>query len=141
MLRWPVSPVSATAAQVLPEPGATPLAYEMKWDGFRAIVWRTNDAVRIQSRQGVDLTSHFPDLVDPLTKVLPAKAVVDGEVIVWDTGQGRCDFSRLQRRLIAGRALVDEARRHPAHFVAFDLLRDGRGTELLDQPLARRRAE
>lgn len=33
MLRWPVDPVRALAAQTLPEPGRTPVAYEMKWDG------------------------------------------------------------------------------------------------------------
>jgi ATP-dependent DNA ligase len=35
--------------------------FEMKWDGFRAIVWRTTGGVRIQSRQGVDLTRFFPN--------------------------------------------------------------------------------
>jgi hypothetical protein len=46
----------------------------------------------------------------------------------------------LQRRLTAGRHLAEVVRDHPAHLVAFDLLRDGRGIEVLDQPLATRRA-
>jgi ATP-dependent DNA ligase len=56
MLRWPVDPVRAAPARSLPEAAGTPVAYEMKWDGFRAIVWRTPDGVRIQSRQGTDLS-------------------------------------------------------------------------------------
>jgi ATP-dependent DNA ligase len=111
----------------------------MKWDGFRAIVWRTSDSVRIQSRHGVDLTKFFPDLVLPLTACLPARAVLDGELLVWDVERGRCSFSLLQRRLTAGRNLPEVVRKYPAHLVAFDLLRDGRGVELLEQPLAARR--
>jgi ATP-dependent DNA ligase len=141
MLRWPVRPVSATPARRLPESRRIPLAYEMKWDGFRAIIWRTDDGIRVQSRRGVDLTAVFPDLVEPLTAVLPPRAVIDGEIIVWDSVRGRCDFSSLQRRLIAGRALDQQIRRHPVHYVAFDLLRDGGGAELVDQPLSQRRGK
>jgi ATP-dependent DNA ligase len=141
MLRWPVDPVRAVAARSLPQPGATALAYEMKWDGFRAVIWRTRDGIRIQSRHGTDLTRYFPDLLAPLAATLPAKTVIDGEVLVWDTQRGRCDFALLQRRLTAGRRLTDVVRQYPAHFVAFDLLRDGRGVELLDQPLTARRAK
>ena len=79
------------------------------------------------------------DLVEPLTAALPPRTVIDGEIIVWDSERGRCDFSRLQRRLVAGRALQRHVRRPPAHMVAFDLLRDARGPELLNQPLSRRR--
>lgn len=34
MLRWPVDPVRALAARTLPEPGRSPVSYEMKWDGY-----------------------------------------------------------------------------------------------------------
>jgi ATP-dependent DNA ligase len=111
----------------------------MKWDGFRAIIWRTTSSVRIQSRAGTDLTQFFPDLISPLAAVLPPRTVLDGELLVWDVERGRCSFSLLQRRLTAGRRLPEVVRQHPAHLVAFDLLRNGRGVELLDQPLAERR--
>ncbi|OJF12904.1 ATP-dependent DNA ligase [Couchioplanes caeruleus] len=77
MLHWPVDPVSAASVRLLPEPGHTPVVYEMKWDGFRAIIWRTSDGVRIQSHKGTDLTSYFPDLTGPLTAALPMKIVID----------------------------------------------------------------
>jgi ATP-dependent DNA ligase len=141
MLRWPVDPVRAVAVGSLPEPGRAMVAYEMKWDGFRAVIWRSAQGVRIQSRRGADLTGYFPDLVAPLAVTLPPGTVLDGEVLVWNAGRGRCDFALLQRRLTAGRRLTEVVRQHPAHCVAFDLLRDGRGVELLDQPLAVRRAK
>ena len=141
MLRWPVDPVRAVGVRSLPDPGHTALAYEMKWDGFRAVVWSTAGGVRLQSRHGTDLTRYLPDLLPPLAAALPARTVLDGEVLVWNTDRGRCDFALLQRRLTAGRRLAEVVRRHPAHLVAFDLLRDGRGVELLDQPLTDRRAK
>lgn len=140
MLSWPVDPVRAIAARSVRVPGSGSL-YEMKWDGFRAVVWRTAGGVRIQSRQGVDLTRFFPDLVAPLADALPARAVLDGELLVWDNQRGRCSFTLLQRRLTAGRRLAEIVRNYPAHLVAFDLLRDGRGVELLGQPLTARRAK
>ncbi|GIE81985.1 hypothetical protein Aph02nite_79350 [Actinoplanes philippinensis] len=141
MLRWPVDPVSAVSVRSLPDPGPTPVVYEMKWDGFRAIIWRTSDGVRIQSRQGTDLTCYFPDLTNPLATALPPKVVIDGELLACDVERGRCSFSLLQRRLTAGRRIAEVAGKYPAHLVAFDILRDGRGTELLDQPLSVRRAK
>jgi ATP-dependent DNA ligase len=60
-------------------------------------------------------------------------------VLVWDAQRGRTSFTLLQRRLTAGRRIPHVAAQQPAHFVAFDLLRDGRGTELLHLPLAERR--
>ena len=40
---------------------------------------------------------------------------------------------------LAGRRIAEQARARPAHYVAFDLLQDGRGQELLNQPLHQRR--
>lgn len=141
MLSWPIDPVRAASARSMPESQSSSVGYEMKWDGFRAIVWRTTDGVRIQSRHGADLTRFFPDLMSPLAAALPTRTIVDGELLVWDTDRGRCSFSLLQRRLTAGRRLSEIIRRHPAHLVAFDLLRDGRGVEIVDQPLSVRRAK
>jgi ATP-dependent DNA ligase len=136
-----VDPVTAVSARSVPEFARGSAVYEMKWDGFRAVVWRSREGVRIQSRHGVDLTRFFPDLLAPLAAALPARTVLDGELLVWDTKLGRCSFSLLQRRLTAGRRLSEIVRKYPAHLVAFDLLRDGRGVEQIDRPLRDRRAK
>jgi ATP-dependent DNA ligase len=79
------------------------------------------------------------DLCQALAGHLPPGLVLDGEVIIWDGQSGRTSFARLQRRFTAGRRLADEAAQHSAHFVAFDVLQDAAGRELLDQPLDKRR--
>jgi hypothetical protein len=54
-------------------------AYEVKWDGFRAIV-RAGDAYRVRSRRGWDMTALVPEL-----RALP-DGVYDGELVAFDDG-------------------------------------------------------
>jgi ATP-dependent DNA ligase len=140
MLRWPVEPMRPAGARSLSAVRhSVPVIYEPKFDGFRMICWSQNDGVRLQSRQATDLTDRFPDLAAALAAHLPAGVVVDGEAIIYDPGAGRTSFTLLQRRLTAGRRVPEEANRHPAHFVAFDLLRDADGQEIVNEPLSVRR--
>ncbi|MEU4477558.1 ATP-dependent DNA ligase [Micromonospora sp. NPDC023966] len=134
MLRPPLSPM--LAAPVADLPTGRQLAYEPKWDGWRTLAFRDADGVHLQSRAGRDLTGYFPDVTATL-RSLPAGTVLDGELIVW--AEGRTDFALLQQRVTAGRRLAALADRHPAHFVAFDLLSSPDGEPLLDLPLAERR--
>ncbi|WNM40149.1 ATP-dependent DNA ligase [Micromonospora halotolerans] len=134
MLRPPLTPM--LAAPVAELPTGRQLAYEPKWDGWRALAFRDDSGVRLQSRAGRDLTGYFPDVARTLGW-LPAGTVLDGELIVW--AEGRTDFALLQRRVTAGRGLAALVDRHPAHFVAFDLLSGPDGEPLLDVPLAERR--
>src|SRR5262245_37763204 len=71
--------------------------FEPKWDGFRAIVFRTKDDVHIQSRDLRPLDRYFPELHDALMQRLPPECVVDGEIVI-ATGDG-LDFDALQLRL------------------------------------------
>jgi ATP-dependent DNA ligase len=139
VLRWPVDPMRAAAAADLPTVAALRMLYEPKWDGFRAIAWVGDGGVRLQSRPGRDLSGYFPDVCAALAKCLPPRVVVDGELVIWDERAGRTSFDLLQRRFRAGRRVAAEAAQHPAHFVAFDVLRGSKGQELLDRPLPERR--
>ncbi|MEU7906356.1 ATP-dependent DNA ligase [Actinoplanes sp. NPDC049118] len=140
MLCWPVEPMRA---EPMPSPPVPPYAeatvLEPKWDGWRSLAWVNRDGARLQSRHGRDLTAYFPDVCAALTEHLPAGVIVDGELVCWDGAHGRTAFADLRRRITVGRGLAAEVAQRPAHLVIFDLLRDGRGRELLDQPLAQRR--
>lgn len=130
---------AGTAADIAAAARAPMIHFEPKWDGFRLLVWRQDDQVRLQSRHGTDLSRYLPDLCAVLAAHLPPRVILDGEVISWDTVRGRTSFTQLQRRFTAGRRIDREAAEHPVHFVAFDVLRDLRGRVLLDKPLAARR--
>ena len=112
--------------------------YEPKWDGFRAIVFRDGDDVEIGSRNERPLTRYFPDLIDPLRKYLPERAVVDGEIVI-ATDHG-LDFDLLSLRIHPAASRVEMlAGETPASFVAFDLLAEG-DDDLRGEPFQKRRA-
>lgn len=129
----PVKPMLAKSAAKIP-PG---MLYEGKWDGFRAIVFRDGDEVEIGSRTGKPLTRYFPEVVEAVLEGLPARAVVDGEIVI-ATG-GRLDFDALLERIHPAASRVRTlAERTPASFVAFDLLALG-DASLMADPLTWRR--
>ncbi len=100
--------------------------YEPKWDGFRAIVTRDADGVRIDSRGDRPLGRYFPELVKLLASQPPATYVMDGEIVM--IANGVMDFETLQLRLHPAASRVNKlAGEIPSTLVAFDLLElDGR---------------
>ncbi len=111
--------------------------FEPKWDGFRAIVFRGDDDVYIQSRDSRPLDRYFPELHDELVAKLPAGCVIDGEIVI-ATPHG-LDFDALQLRLHPAASRVAKlAAASPSSFVAFDLLAVA-GANILTEPQRERR--
>src|SRR6185437_7137359 len=73
------------------------LFYEPKWDGFRCIVFRDGDDVELGSRNEKPLTRYFPELVAALARELPARCVLDGEIVI--AGPTGLDFDALSQRI------------------------------------------
>src|SRR5688500_2108618 len=112
----------ATLADRIPAEGD--FLFEPKWDGFRAIVYRSDDDLYIQSRESKPLDHYFPELHDALLAALPKGCVVDGEIVI--VGDGGLDFDALQMRLHPAASRVAKlAQETPSSFVAFDLLAEG----------------
>jgi bifunctional non-homologous end joining protein LigD len=98
-------------------------AYEIKWDGVRAISYVEGGRVRMMSRNDKDLTHSFPEFRE-IGEFLGARpCVLDGEIVVLGA-RGTPDFSRLQHRLhLAGAgAIAKQLSNAPASYVVFDLL-------------------
>ena len=102
-----------------------PLAYEIKVDGHRTVLWRTEDSVRLQSRSGRDVTALWMDLAVAAMR-LPPGVILDGEAVVYvadDDGRARISFEAAQSRTLSTpRRARELAERHPATYVAFDVL-------------------
>ena len=127
----------AKVADQVPQDGD--FLFEPKWDGFRAIVFRSADDVYIQSRELRPLDRYFPDLHAVFLDQLPRGVVVDGEIVM-PTRHG-LDFGGLQMRLHPAASRVEKlAKAAPAAFVAFDLLAAD-GKSLLSVPQEDRRAQ
>jgi ATP-dependent DNA ligase len=129
----------AKLADQLPPVG--PYLYEPKWDGFRAIVFRSDADVFIQSRDLRPLDRYFPELHDVLLARLPPGCVIDGEIVI--AGPKGLDFDALQLRLHPAASRVAKlAKESPSSFVAFDLLGvDGEDLRLTPQHERRVRLE
>ncbi len=115
----PVLPMLAKRLSELPLEGNW--IFEPKWDGFRALVFRDGDEIHIQSRDSKPLNRYFPELVDALRTQLPARSVLDGEIVI---AKGGClDFDALQLRLHPAASRVKLLSQEiPASIVLFDLL-------------------
>ncbi|RZS89487.1 ATP-dependent DNA ligase [Motilibacter rhizosphaerae] len=133
----PVAPMLAKAVKDVPE-GA--YVYEPKWDGFRCVVFRDGDEVELGSRNERPLTRYFPEVVEAVRANLPARCVVDGEVIVPAGSGQRLDFEALLQRIHPAVSRVTKlSQETPAAFVAFDLLALG-DEDLTGRPFEERRA-
>lgn len=101
--------------------------YEPKWDGFRCLLFKQGPRVRLQSRNGKDLSGSFPEIVRAAGR-LP-DCVLDGELVA--ILGGRQDFDSLLARLAGSRA-------EEVAMVLFDALA-WNGSDLRDLPFAGRR--
>ena len=118
------------AAQVVKKlPEGDDWIYELKFDGYRALIIKDEQQVELRSRKNKDLTGMYRAVAAAGQRLKAVQAVVDGEIVALDA-QGSPSFQALQHRGA-----------HPGHqivFYAFDLLHlDGK--DLTDQPLMKRR--
>jgi bifunctional non-homologous end joining protein LigD len=114
-------------------------AYEVKWDGIRALAYADHGRWGMQSRRLEDVTARYPELAGIADQVADRAAVLDGEVVALDS-EGRPRFQLIQRRMGLSSAAAVEARMRetPVDFVIFDVLHlDGRRTR--DLPYLERR--
>jgi bifunctional non-homologous end joining protein LigD len=100
-------------------------AYELKFDGFRALVGRDN-GFQVRSRRGWNMTDRLPELAD-----LPAGCIFDGEIVAFQDGVPH--FPLVCERLLHGERTV------PLTYVIFDVLKVD-GEPVSTRPYRERRA-
>ena len=136
-----VAPMLATLGSKADLDTGDDWAFEMKWDGVRAVIYVDGDGVRILSRNGNDLAQSYPDLAGPLADAVGAtSAVLDSEIVALDS-HSRPDFGLLQDRMgLTRKHDVDEAiGLVPVHLMLFDALEID-GESLRKKPYDERRS-
>src|SRR5256884_2925821 len=114
----PVLPMLAKRVGELPPDGTW--IFEPKWDGFRALIFRDGEEIFIQSRDEKPLNRYFPELLDPLQLQLPDRCVLDGEIVIAQSGG--LHFHALQLRLHPAASRVKLlSKKIPASIVFFFL--------------------
>ena len=121
--------MAALAVKTLPE--GPEWSYELKLDGYRALIIKDGASIQIRSRNDKDLMQLYPAVAAAGRRLQAEQAVVDGEIVAVDE-HGRPSFQALQHRGT-----------HPTHtivFYAFDLLHLN-GEDTTPLPLEKRRAK
>jgi bifunctional non-homologous end joining protein LigD len=97
-------------------------AFEMKWDGVRALATVRDGAVTLRSRNDNDLTAQYPELAE-LGERAGVDGVFDGEIVALDD-RGRPSFQLLQNRmgLTKRREVEAERQQTPVRLLLFDVL-------------------
>jgi bifunctional non-homologous end joining protein LigD len=139
-------PMPSALAPMLATSGPLPredaeFAYEIKWDGIRAIAYSQPGRLRLESRNRNDITAQYPELARLNRALGSHSAVLDGEIVSLGA-DGRPSFQALQKRMHLGSpAQAKTAAKHaPVTYQIFDLLwLDGH--PLMDFPYAQRREQ
>jgi DNA ligase-1 len=109
---------------------------EWKYDGIRAQLVRRGGQNYLWSRGEDLITERFPELAG-LT--LPEGTVVDGEVLIWTTGDAPAPFADLQKRIGRKTLSAKLLAELPAVLLSYDLL-ELDGVDLRGLPQHERRA-
>jgi bifunctional non-homologous end joining protein LigD len=120
-------PMAAQPVTKLPE--GDDCLYELKLDGYRALVLKDGARVQIRSRNDKDLTRMYPRVAAAALKLKSDRVVIDGEIVALDA-DGRPSFQTLQHRSNPEHQIV---------FYAFDVLHVN-GRDVTREPLMKRRA-
>ena len=99
--------------------------FEEKYDGVRILAYKEGNRVSLLSRNAIERTEHYPEIVQAVQKLKAATLLLDGEVVVFD----HKGVSRFQ--------LLQQGKGSPEYAVFDCLYRDG--ADLRREPLASRR--
>jgi bifunctional non-homologous end joining protein LigD len=120
------------------QPGGDPalFSFEVKWDGWRALVYIDGD-LRVRTRTSRQVSDSRPELSGLVDALDGHTAILDGELVACRDGQ--VDFYSLAPRMMhTGRTAAWAASQVPVTFVAFDVLHLD-GQDLTGLPLAGRK--
>src|SRR5579859_1200674 len=130
MIKRPLPPGFIVPAQPIErdEPPAGPdWVHEIKHDGYRMLVRRDGERVRLWTRNAVDLTDRLPLIATAAARVDAKSFTIDGEAVVLGP-DGLSQFGELRSARGTRRAML----------YAFDLI-ELDGTDIREQSLLARK--
>src|SRR3954469_22121007 len=125
-MRMAYEPLLAPAGKQVP--AGPDWIHEIKHDGYRMLVIRENERVRLLSRNGTDWSKRYPWIVEAALKNRQKHFVIDGEAVILGI-DGISDFNALHSR----------KHEHEVQLYAFDIL-GADGEDLRELPLSMRKA-
>ena len=131
------SPIKDIESMFESQPGL--YSFEMKLDGARVQIHKSNNEVRIFSRRLSDVTEGLPDIVEVVRKNIKADtAILDGEVIAVDDNGKPFPFQVVMKRFGRTRDIDEAFQDTQLLLVLFDVLLFD-NIQLVDEPHSERR--
>ncbi|MDD4250924.1 MAG: ATP-dependent DNA ligase [Candidatus ainarchaeum sp.] len=140
----PGTPIRPTAAERLPSAKEIieklgECAVEAKYDGFRLMISKDNDKIKIFSRQSEDITHMFPEIIDAIkTNLKPKKCFVEGEALAINEETNEYYPFQITIQRKRKHDILKKAKEYPLNLFLFDVMYVD-GESLLDQPFIERR--
>ena len=128
-----IPPMLATLTEDFPTEGKW--VYEPKLDGVRALIYASGGTVRMYSRNRKPLNEAYPELIEALMPSVRGEAILDGEIVAFDSESGITSFSRLQQRMQLRDPVRARRSQVAVHLYLFDCLHY-EGVDLTGLPLA-----
>jgi DNA ligase D-like protein (predicted ligase)/DNA ligase D-like protein (predicted polymerase)/DNA ligase D-like protein (predicted 3'-phosphoesterase) len=113
--------------------------YEVKWDGIRALIALEDGTITIKTRNQLNVTAQFPELLNADKSFRATCGLFDAEIVCLDKS-GKPEFKKvIQRMQQNGATSIDQlSKKQPVNCYVFDCLYlDGRA--LVNEPLYKRR--
>ncbi|MFS0861777.1 DNA ligase D [Fredinandcohnia sp. 179-A 10B2 NHS] len=120
--------------------------YEIKYDGFRAMLHWSEKSIQLISRNGNLLNEQFPEIIkqceeltEKVSEHLPL--VLDGELCILESPY-KASFEAIQirGRMRSSEKIIQSASKKPAHFLVFDFL-EHKGQKLTQKKWVDRKNE
>ena len=95
--------------------------YELKYDGYRALIFVNKNEIYIQSRNENDITYLYPELSN-IKKIVNKNVIFDGEIVIFENNKP--SFNKISKRskLKNKNIIKKESINNPVIFIAFDIL-------------------
>ena len=94
--------------------------YELKYDGYRALIFVNKNEIYIQSRNKNDITFLYPELSN-IKKIVNKNVIFDGEIVIFENNKP--SFNKISKRskLKNKNIIKKESINNPVIFIAFDI--------------------
>lgn len=111
--------------------------FEPKYDGWRILLHKQGDRIEAYTKNGVIVTSKFPELKEFIPAIKAQTAILDCEGICLRNGRPVFDDFTYRGRISNSAKIRNAQQTHPATFVVFDILYTDR--EHINEPLMQRK--
>jgi len=115
-----------------------PCAIEYKYDGFRMLIHKNKQGIKLFTRQLENVTKQFPEVVDYIKKYVKGRSfILDSEAIGFNKNKKYQPFQYISQRIRRKYNIEELQKKLPVEINVFDIL-NFEGKSFIDEPFEKR---